>query len=83
MVILEYATHGSLLSFLKTRKQLLKTTWKKETIGMEDELTTCDLAVIAYQVAKGMEFLASRKVCILCPDHTASFLCIKLISYIR
>ena len=65
MAILEYAPHGNLLSFLKNRRQMLKTTWRKEAIGMEDELTTCDLAVIAYQVAKGMAFLASRRVCII------------------
>ena len=62
-MILEYAPHGNLLSFLKGRRQMLKTTWKKEAIGMEDEMTTCDLAVIAYQVGKGMEFLSSRRVC--------------------
>ena len=62
MVILEYAPHGNLLSFLKGRRPILKTTWKKETVGMENELTTCDLAVIAYQVGKGMEFLSSRRV---------------------
>jgi len=61
LVILEYAPHGNLLSFLKGRRQMLKTTWKKEAIGMEDEMTTCDLAVIAYQVGKGMEFLSSRR----------------------
>ncbi|XP_065058255.1 fibroblast growth factor receptor 3-like [Rhopilema esculentum] len=61
MVILEYAPHGNLLSFLKSRRPILKTTWKKETVGMENELTTCDLAVIAYQVGKGMEFLSSRR----------------------
>ena len=62
MVILEYAPHGNLLSFLKGRRPILKTTWKKEAIGMEHEFTTCDLAATAYQVAKGMEFLASRRV---------------------
>eukprot|EP00794_Sanderia_malayensis_P007017 gene7017-7802_t len=61
MLILEYAPHGNLLSFLKNRRCTLKTNWKKETLSMENEFTTCDLAVIAYQIAKGMEFLASRR----------------------
>ena len=65
MVILEYATHGDLLSFLENRSKLLKTTWKKESNGMEDEVTICDQVVIAYQVAKGMEFLSSRRVGII------------------
>ena len=66
MLILEYASHGDLRSFLRNRRQMLKTTWKKEGIGMEDEVTTLDLTEIAYQVAKGMEFLSSRRVCIVC-----------------
>ena len=66
MVILEYAPHGNLLTFLKSRRDILKPVWKKQEIGMENELTTCDLAAIAYQVAKGMEFLASRRVCVYC-----------------
>ncbi|XP_065669835.1 vascular endothelial growth factor receptor kdr-like isoform X2 [Hydra vulgaris] len=60
-ILLEYCPHGNLLSYMKNRRQEFKPIWSKQFIGMEQEFTTFDLAVICYQVAKGLEFLASRK----------------------
>ena len=62
MVILEYCKHGDLLSFMKGRRQIFKPIWSKQHVGMEEEFTTFDLCVAAYQISKGLEFLASRKV---------------------
>ena len=62
MVILEFCPYGNLLSFMKDRRQLFKPIWSKQHVGIEKEFTTFDLCVAAYQIAKGLEFLASRKV---------------------
>lgn len=61
MVILEFCPNGNLLSFMKERRQMFKPIWSKQHVGMEKEFTTFDLCVCAYQVAKGLDFLASRK----------------------
>jgi len=62
MVILEYCPHGNLLSFIKSRRQIFKPIWSKQHLGMEKEFTMFDLCVAGYQVAKGLKFLADRKV---------------------
>lgn len=62
MVILEFCPYGNLLSFMKERRQLFKPIWSKQHVGIEKEFTTFDLCVAAYQIAKGLDFLASRKV---------------------
>ena len=63
MVVLEYCPHGNLLSFIKSRRQMFKPIWSKQHLGMEKEFTMFDLCVAGYQIAKGLEFLAARKVC--------------------
>ena len=62
MVILEYAPYGNLLTFLKSKRTIFKPIWEKQCVGMRDEFTILDLVSCAYQIAKGMEYLASRKV---------------------
>ena len=61
-VILECCPHGNLLDFLRARRKIFKTVWKKEEADMERELTYIDLISICQQVSKGMDFLQSRKV---------------------
>lgn len=41
---------------------MYNSTWIKELYDPEKEFTLFDIVGAAYQVAKGMEFLASRKV---------------------
>ena len=60
-VIVEFAHHGNLRDFLRSRrppeeyeKSILLTT--------SQTLTNKDLMSMAYQVARGMDFLASKKV---------------------
>ena len=61
-VILEYCPHGSLLNFLKERRDIFEPVWYKQETDMGNELTHIDLTMVAYQIAKGMDFLASKKV---------------------
>ena len=62
MLIIEFAPHGSLAKFLRKKREIYEPTWAKETTSPETEFTMADLAMEAYQVARGLEFLASRKV---------------------
>lgn len=61
-VILEFCPYGNLLTFLRSKRDMYNSTWVKELYDPEKEFTLFDIVGAAYQVAKGMEFLASRKV---------------------
>jgi len=63
MVIIEFAPHGDLLSFLRERRDVYEPNWVKKKNNPDQEFTLVDLAMAAYQICRGMEFLASRKVC--------------------
>lgn len=63
LIIMEYAPHGNLLKFLRGKREIYEPTWVTTTNNPEVELTITNLVVYAYQVSRGMEFLASRKVC--------------------
>ena len=62
MVIIEYAPHGNLLSFLRGKRDIYDANWVNTSNDPEKEFTLVDLSVAAYQVSRGMEFLASKKV---------------------
>jgi len=63
MVIIEFAPHGDLLSFLREKRDIYEPNWIKMSNNPDQEFTLVDLAMAAYQISRGMEFLASRKVC--------------------
>ena len=61
-VIIEYCSNGNLLQFLRNRRDIYETEWKAVSKDPNQQLTMTDLVIAAYQVARGMEFLASRMV---------------------
>ena len=62
LVILEYAPHGNLLKFVRGKRDIYEPTWTRSTYNPEVEFTIAYLVANAYQICRGMEFLASRKV---------------------
>ena len=61
-VILECCPHGSLLNFLRAKREIFMPAWAKHEVDMEKECSYIDLAMTAWQVAKGMDFLQTKKV---------------------
>ena len=62
LVILEYAPHGSLLKFLRGKRDVYEATWSTTTSDPEIRLDISDLVGYAFQISRGMEYLASKKV---------------------
>lgn len=62
LIIMEFAPHGNLLKFLRRKRDIYEPTWETTTDNPDVELTISNLVVYAYQISRGMEFLASRKV---------------------
>lgn len=61
-VIVEFAMHGNLRDFLRQRRPPDSTEGKHVLIPGSEPLVNKDLISFAYQVARGMDFLASKKV---------------------
>jgi len=62
MVIMEFAPHGNLLNFLRSRREIYEATWRKTANNPDAEFTLADLVMYSYQIARGMDFLSSKKV---------------------
>lgn len=60
-VIIEYCPHGNMLDFLRMRREIFDPRWTTPTHNPDMQLTAIDLVIVAYQVARAMEFLTSRK----------------------
>ena len=58
--MVEYAPFGSLREFLRDRRPNRK--GETNSIEGEEKLTLRDLISFSYQIARGMEYLSSRKV---------------------
>lgn len=61
-MIMEYAPHGCLLNFLRSKREIYKPVWAKKQNKTEEEFTLVDQVMMSYHVACGMEYLASQKV---------------------
>ncbi|XP_073254166.1 fibroblast growth factor receptor 4-like [Porites lutea] len=61
LVILEYAPHGSLLEFLRGKRDVYEATWPTTASDPEMRLNISNLVGYAYQISRGMEYLASKK----------------------
>ena len=59
---MEYAPHGCLLNFLRSKREIYKPVWAKKQNKTEEEFTLVDQVMMSYHVACGMEYLASQKV---------------------
>ena len=62
LVILEYAPHGSLQEFLLGKRDVYEATWSTSSSDPEIRLNISNLVGYAYQISRGMEYLASKKV---------------------
>jgi serine/threonine protein kinase len=76
-VVVEYAPHGNLRDFLRQHRP---SSGYEPAIGADlkekKTLTQKDLVSFAYQVARGMEYLASRRVSfVILPVCTCVFVC--------
>lgn len=61
-VIVEYASKGNLREYLQARRPPGMEYCYNPTHQAEEQLSFKDLVSCAYQVARGMEYLASKKV---------------------
>ena len=65
LIVMEYCEHGNMLDFLRARRDKfcpLTATLPNNNNNPDVQLTLIDLVTWAHGVAKGMQFLASRKV---------------------
>lgn len=60
-VLMEYAAKGNLREFLRAQRPLSMEYCNASRLP-EEQLACKDLVSCAYQVARGMEYLASQKV---------------------
>lgn len=60
-MLMEYAAKGNLRDFLRAQRPL-SMEYSNASRPPEEQLTCKDLVSCAYQVARGMEYLASQKV---------------------
>lgn len=79
MVITEYVPYGDLLGFLRKSRGLQDNYYKDPDIKPQSSLRPKQLFGFAWDIASGMEFLASEKVCMLWDvnDHGVELLAAK------
>jgi serine/threonine protein kinase len=63
-VVVEFAPNGNLRDFLRSRRPPNSTGYEKPGLEKtsDNQLTEKDLISFAYQIARGMDYLASRQV---------------------
>ena len=63
MVLIEYVPFGDLLGYLRKSRGLNDTYYKNPDVKPETNLTSEQLMKFAWEVADGMCYLSSKKVC--------------------
>ena len=63
LVLIEYVPYGDLLGYLRKSRGLNDTYFKNPDVKPQTNLTAEKLMRFAWQVADGMFYLSSRKVC--------------------
>ena len=66
LVLIEYVPYGDLLGFLRKSRGLNDTYFKDPDMKPQTNLTAEQLMKFAWQVADGMCYLSSKKVCFKC-----------------
>lgn len=62
LVIMEYAPHGNLGDFLRSKRCMFEPVWRRTAAFLPElEFNISHLVNFSYQVCRGMEFLASKK----------------------
>ena len=75
-VIIEYCPYGNMLQFLRSKRDLYDPKWLTPSTDPDKQFTTTDIVSAAFQVARAMEFLASRKVRQLPRPRTNHMVCL-------
>ena len=63
-VLIEYVPYGDLLGYLRKSRGLDDTYFKDPDVKPQTNLTAEQLMRFAWQIADGMFYLSSRKVCV-------------------
>ena len=63
LVITEYVPYGDLLGYLRKSRGLNDTYYKNPDFKPQTTLTSQQLMSFAWQIADGMSYLSSKKVC--------------------
>ena len=66
LVLIEYVPYGDLLGYLRKSRGLNDTYFKDPDMKPQTSLTAEQLMKFAWQVADGMCYLSSKKVCFKC-----------------
>ena len=64
LVLIEYVPYGDLLGYLRKSRGLNDTYFKDPDVKPQTNLTAEQLMRFAWQIADGMFYLSSRKVCV-------------------
>ena len=65
LVLIEYVPFGDLLGYLRKSRGLNDTYYKDPDIKPKTSLTSQQLIKFAWQIADGMSYLSSKRVCIM------------------
>lgn len=63
-VVVEYAPHGNLREFLRSRRPSVMNTKSPSNTECQHAVTIRDFISFAFQISRGMDHLAARKVSI-------------------